>query len=164
MGITNFLLPLNLFQISGGAESPALSDTSVYPNFFRTTSPYTLNVVAFTELCAELGLDTVGIVEDWSTENQKTFSQPVLDAFTDAVAAKKGLRLAFSDVIQSTRTRTLEEEVDEVAHRLLHEGVRVVYVAFGGAQLYRLVCLTHQQLVQQTGPNHNGVVWLVGSD
>ena len=38
-----------------------------------------------------------------------------------------------------------------------------MYVGFGKAPMYRLVCATHKQLAQHMGPNHHGILWLVGS-
>jgi len=126
----------------------------------RSQASTAVRGVIFADLCAAVGLTNVGVVADWSDESQKLFSQPTADVFVDAVAEKKGgqLKLAFNDRLTNVGTR--DEEVNQVVQRLLASGVRVVYVATLEAPLKSFVCATHKQLVQHTGPNHNGVVWM----
>jgi ABC-type branched-subunit amino acid transport system substrate-binding protein len=112
----------------------------------------------FADLCTEVGLTNVGIVADWTSESQKLYSQSTADVFIDAVAAKPGLALAYSDTIANLGTQ--DEEIYQVVQRLLFSGVRFVYTAFSSTILYKLICATHKQLVQHMGPAHNGVVWL----
>ena len=159
-GLAPMVASLNLLQVSGGAESAALSDKSVFPNFLRTVPPTTFEGDVFASLCAEIGLKAVGVVVDWMSESNKLYAQPSADAFAVAVA-DTGMRLGFSDKIENIVGGTRDKEIDRVVLRLLLSGVRVVYTAMSDATiLYKLVCATHKQFVYDMGPEHNGVVWM----
>jgi ABC-type branched-subunit amino acid transport system substrate-binding protein len=158
-GLAPGVTAMNLFQVSGGNTAPSLSDKTVFPNFLRTVTSNAVAGGIFADLCERIGLMTVGVVVDWSTESRKLYAQPTADGFVNAVAAKDGMQLAYSDKI--TGNSALDTEVKKVVHTLLFSGVRVVYAAFMSISLFQLfACTTHKQLVQHLGPSHNGVVWM----
>ena len=159
-GIAASAAAINLFQVSGGAESPALSDKTVFPNFLRTVASSSARGDLFADLCVAAGIPYVGVIADWSTDTNKVFSQPAVDIFADAVAAKDNLTIAFSDTITSLGTP--DEEINQVVYKLLRSGVRIVYLPFLNSQHQdQIVCAAHKQLVQHIGPEHNGFVWMV---
>jgi ABC-type branched-subunit amino acid transport system substrate-binding protein len=161
-GIAASAAAINLFQVSGGAESPALSDKTVFPNFLRVVPSTSARGVLFADLCVAAGIPYVGVIADWSTESKKLFSQPSVDVFADAVAARDNLTIAFSDTVTSMGTS--DEEVDQVVNKLLRSGVRIVYLPTDSRLQDQIVCAAHKQLVQHVGPEHNGFVWMVDNN
>lgn len=159
MGIAPFAQTVNLFQVSGGAESPALSDKSVFPNFFRTVPSAAIEGMFFADLMAVAGPKSVGVIVDWTSESNKLRAQSGADAFVNAVAAKDGLTLGFQATVANIGTPV--EEISRAVQTLLSSGVRVVYAAVATTMLLQqLACVAHKQLAQNMGPNHNGVVWM----
>jgi hypothetical protein len=148
----------------------ALSDKVAFPNYLRTTTSSAIYGFIFTDLCVLEGFHKVGVVVDWSSASHKLYAQPSADVFIQAVAdsaalytgtgntkTKIDIVLAYHGKIQNLGTR--KEEINQAVRRLLVSGVRVVYAAFSDLSLfYELVCATHLQLVQHSGPNSNGMV------
>ena len=161
MGIGLSANTMNLFQVSGGSESPALSDKSVFPNFLRTVGSTSIRATVFADLMAVAGAESVGVVIDWTSESNKLFSQPTADAFVNAVAGENGLQLGFQVTVKNIDTP--EEEVNRAVQNILSSGCRVVFSSGTAADLLaeRLACAAHKQLVQHMGPDHTGIVWMM---
>jgi ABC-type branched-subunit amino acid transport system substrate-binding protein len=102
MGIAASAKRLNMFQLSGSAESEALSDIVKYPNFFRTIPPESASVVIFKDMFKRFGWRRAGVVMDYSTSNAMDYSTGNAKLFVDAFRPPSSTSIDFNDHVTAT--------------------------------------------------------------